>query len=226
MRKQAISTIAAGIAIVALALPAAAKGPMVVEATLSGPGLDEPLSFRDKPQPPGGGGGEAEQFRLLADQSGVYDAIYSEGGVTAREPKGDLGPRHTVRWTMAFVAGEDGAIDPLGTIRMHLYPYADGGPVSFVPEQTYAGLEGEGMTVRPGWQHASPVLVENLQAWGLPTLRALTPPPAPGREPASDPTRSPATGSQIPWLLLVVVAAGLGAAGVLNAALRRTTART
>lgn len=181
--------------------PASAKGPVVVEATITGPGIEAPIVLTDPDGPVGlNNTADARRLGLLAEQTGIYDRIFGSEGVTAREPTGELGERFTIIWTLAMPGVEGGA--PRVFVS-DLYPYADGGPVSFTHA---AGFEMAGITAEEGWHHAPPALVENLEAWGLPG-RAES---APSNQASDEIAVTPA---DIPWpwlvpiVLLVAVAA-------------------
>jgi hypothetical protein len=193
-----------------------AKGPILTEATIAGPGLDEPLRFEDRYGPKGRDAHEAaERTQLLAEQTLVYDVMYEDERVTSREPKGRLGPVFTITWTASWVSGVDGVMEEIGRFESHLYPYADGGPVMFTPR----GGIGESrpvMIIGPAWSHASPALLENLHEWGLPTMEDLAPPP---RE---APIRTVAPPSR--WSILVLMAAVLAATAAVAFRLRRRAA--
>jgi hypothetical protein len=101
------------IAAVALALPgvALAKGP--AKATLSGPGLEEPVQL----------GGYGPLPRLL-DLSGLTTAFGTTGLdlLLPTRPPGELGPRYTLTWELHGSA-----------VRQEVYPYAKPRPVTYTP---------------------------------------------------------------------------------------------
>jgi len=207
------------VALLLIGHPALAKGPLMVDAEISGPGLVEPLSLRDHFGPGGTGTErfeEAERFRLLAEQSKVYEGLYSDR--VGPRPPGELGPRYTIRWSAGFVAGPTGTVDRLGRVTTYLYPYAEAGPVTLIPAQEIAGMQ-----IQRGWHAAVGSLVDDLEAWGLPTLEEIAP-PQPVRDPARDSARSVPASEPAPWLLVVVIIAGLGAALVAGLALKRDPA--
>jgi hypothetical protein len=156
--------------VLAAVAPAAAKG-VIAEANISGPG-------------PGGrgsasGGGmkiEAPAADTMWELSGaswmkVREDSVSELGLAPA----DLGPRYLVTYRYDFGPGRE---DDL--IRQELYPYADGGPVTFTPPGQV--LTGEGMApIGSGWFQADPGFFEFLVEEGLPDTKPLAavsqPPP-------------------------------------------------
>lgn len=136
MRKLVLATACSLVALVGVATPAHAKGPML--AVLEAPGA-EPIVLRH-------GGSAADPFYELQDQVGFWTAMSptmgSDGGTIVVTPTGDLGPMLRLRWD-----DPDATAAALGTRARHggpnlvqeLYPWAAGGPVGFVPagQQTY-----------------------------------------------------------------------------------------
>ena len=118
----------------ALAVPAAAlaKGPS--EGSISGPAFSKTVKVLND----GGGGSPGDN---LTQASGFFPAAFGQSPdpMLPRKPAGRLGPVYTVTWT---VPGN-------GThrIRQELYPYAQGGAVSY----TKAGQPIFGATARGGW---------------------------------------------------------------------------
>jgi hypothetical protein len=214
-----------GLVVALTPIPASAKGPMVVEATITGPGLKRPVTFSH-----GTGDGapsESKRMQLFAEQAGVHQRILfgEDGSVDTREPSGELGPRFTVTWAVAFAGIY--RLDP-AEFDSSLYPYAEGGPVLYTAETKLdfgeRGETGGLFHVDAGWQHGPLALVDNLQAWGIPPLDELiTAPPARDRAPARARATAPAAapGSQIPWLLIGVIAAGSLVAAFARSALRK-----
>jgi hypothetical protein len=77
----------------------------------------------------------------------------------AGRPKGDLGPKHTITYT---VPTPNKAIDE---IKQDIYPYAKDGPVTY----TEPGQKIFDMTTRGGWFQGTPQLKETLVVAGLPS---------------------------------------------------------
>jgi hypothetical protein len=74
-------------------------------------------------------------------------------------PKGDLGPKYTITYT---VPGPNNELDKL---RQDVYPYAPNGPVAYMaPGQKFFGTE----QTRGGWFQAGPELKKTLVSAGLP----------------------------------------------------------
>jgi hypothetical protein len=140
------------IAVVALVLPAtaSAKGPS--EATISGPGLESPLSFS------GGGEGGNTPLGILVMEGGFFPQMFgqSPNPLLSSQPDG-LGQRYSVVYT---VPGGDST----STVRQDLYPYAKGGPVTYMePGQHFWNEATKG-----GWYRGSSQLRAMLVKAGLP----------------------------------------------------------
>lgn len=140
----------------ALVLPAAALGKGPSEAMVSGPGDGGGISF-------GGNGGPPDSGPLgaLAEQSGLYPAVFAQepDPMLGARPKGDLGPRYTITWTVPGPNNE--------TWKLHqdVYPYATPAPVTYMePGQTVYGQKTRG-----GWFQADAALKQTLVDAGLPS---------------------------------------------------------
>jgi len=141
-------------AVTALALPtvALAKGPS--GAKIDGPGTGGGLKFS--------GDGESGGTRLgtLTEQAGFFPAMFGQtpDPMQKDRPKGDLGPKYTITWTLP---GPDGKTDRL---QQDVYPYA-------TPPVTYLrpGLEFFGdMKTHGGWFRSEEGLKQTLVSAGLP----------------------------------------------------------
>ena len=121
--------IAVAAATVALALPAtaAAKGPSA--ASISGPGLSSPIAFR------GDEGGDYGNLGVLVQQGGFFPQAFTQSpDPTLRAAPQRLGSRYTVVYTVPNGTTQS------DTLRQDLYPYAVGGPVSYMaPGQQFWG---------------------------------------------------------------------------------------
>ncbi|MDQ3957578.1 MAG: hypothetical protein M3273_04565 [Actinomycetota bacterium] len=212
-RTKWIVSVVAGLAVVAVTAPAAyAKIDLQIEeATVTGPGLDEPLVLKG-----GGPLSRAGAATLLSDATRLSDALmhalepsmfgsglYDE----APDPGADLGPRYVVTWRARI-----GTHSRPGGFRyervvyvQHVYPYAPDEARIYTP----AGQRLLGKTnPEGGWFSGPSVMVENLQGYGLPTERELAPASA----------KAPATKSSswmpLSALLAAVAVAILGAASI------------
>lgn len=143
------------LALAALLLPAAAlaKGPS--EAKIEGPGLDRAVVVK--------GGGESPGAPLgdLTEAAGFFPAVFNQqpDPMLATRPKGDLGPKYTITY------GVPGPNNDFSTVRQDLYPYAEGGPVTYMrPGQPIFETE----RTRGGWYRASSALTDTLIDAGLP----------------------------------------------------------
>ena len=147
------------LALAALALPAAALGKGPSEAVINGPG--------------GGGGGGDITFTgccandtptmMLAERAGFFPAVFSQtpDPMLDSRPKGDLGPKYTVTYTVPGPSNETWKIE------QDLYPYAASGPVTYMkPGQKIFEVPGG---TRGGWFQGTTQLKETLVAAGLPS---------------------------------------------------------
>jgi hypothetical protein len=147
------------LSVAALALPAAALGKGPSEAALNGPGGGDGggggITF--------GGDGESGGTPLgdLTQQAGFFAATFGQepDPMLAARPKGKLGPKYTITYT---VPGPNNELDE---IRQDVYPYAETGPVTYTePGQKFFGTEQS----RGGWFQADSRLRQTLVAAGLP----------------------------------------------------------
>jgi hypothetical protein len=145
------------LAIAALALPTAAvaKGPS--GASIDGPGSGGGINIS--------GDGESGGTPLgdLAQYGGFFAAAFGQepDPMLASRPKGDLGPKYTITYT---VPGPNNELDKL---KQDVYPYAPGGPITYMePGQKFFGTE----KTRGGWFKAAPFLKDTLVEAGLPKV--------------------------------------------------------
>jgi hypothetical protein len=144
------------LAIAALALPAAALGKGPSGASIDGPGGGGGITFN--------GDGESGGTPLgnLADQAGFFPAVFARqpDPMLDARPKGDLGPRYTITYTVP------GPNNETWKIQQDVYPYAKSGPVTYMkPGQTVFQIVGG---TRGGWFQADSRLKETLVAAGVP----------------------------------------------------------
>jgi hypothetical protein len=184
------------LACAALVAPAAAHSKGASEAKIEGDGLEGgAITLKS------GGGGDpsaGSQLGRLAEGSGFYAAAFgqSPNPMEPGRPAGDLGPKYTVTYTMP------GPNNELDELRQEIYPYADGGAVTYMPpaQEFFGNMKTRGGWFR-GYADLKPLLVE----LGVP---------------ASPPTASPGSGYEVSWPtagLVVALVAALGAALVLIA---------
>lgn len=136
-----------------LAAPAQAKGPD--RATLTGPGLAQPLIFTY--------GADAKvSLGLLSQKGGFWVQAFgaaagvNQGKVLAAKPKGSLGPRYVVVYRVPR------SPEASSLVRQELYPYA-AKPVSHMAKQRLWTR-----TVPGGWYQLGSGLKEALIKAGLP----------------------------------------------------------
>jgi hypothetical protein len=145
------------LAIVALTVPTAAiaKGPS--GASIDGPGSGGGINIT--------GDGESGGTPLgdLTQYGGFFAATFGQepDPMLATRPKGDLGPKYTITYT---VPGPNNELDKL---KQDIYPYAPGGPVTYMePGQKFFGTE----ETRGGWFKAAPLVKDTLVEAGLPAV--------------------------------------------------------
>lgn len=156
--------VALSIAAFVLPAPALGKGPS--EAAIDIPG-GPAIRFT--------GYGESSGTSLgdLTQQAGFFEAAFGQepSPMLPSRPKGNLGPRYTITYT---VPAGSGVAD---RIRQSLYPYAATGPVTYMqPGQKLFGEETPG-----GWFQADRQLKQLLVATGLPARAPEAKPPSHGR---------------------------------------------
>jgi hypothetical protein len=143
------------VAAMSLALPARAK----VEGTafVSGPGLPGGGAGA------GGGSGDGGSIKMDGSDGGGYpmmSGLVDSERFPTQKPKGELGPRYTVRFVTSIPRGQPDVIQ-------HLYPFANGGPVLYTaPGQEWIG--GADGTASPGWYRPAGDLMQELWDRGLP----------------------------------------------------------
>jgi len=135
---------------------AAAKGPS--EAKITGPGLNSALTIKGV-----GEGDTSTDLGLLVNDAGFFPQAFGQSpSPMLRAQPPNLGPRYTVTYT---VPGST-----TSTLEQELYPYASGGPASFMrPGQKFWDTQS---TVG-GWYRGTPQLKSMLIRAGLPA----SPPP-------------------------------------------------
>ncbi|HET8617739.1 MAG TPA: hypothetical protein VFM27_02210 [Acidimicrobiales bacterium] len=226
MRVTAALACAVGL-VVALAAPAAAKGPTGLTVTYPGGGeVDVDLTQGGTEEDRAGPGS-------LVEDMGLWTVLGSGAGVpvlAASPPDGlaedGLGPRYTVTWTM--YDGQDGF-----ELVQYLYPDAPGGAVVHSPGGQPA--EPYAPVTAGGWLRATGDPAARLAALGVDLgvdLDAPRPAPAPDLAPAPDPARAAAPdpapdragggpGVAVPLAALAAVAAAAGVAAAVRIRGRR-----
>jgi len=142
-------------AVVFSVLAPAALGKGASEATITGPGLGEPITLAGEGDPNG------QLLGAIADKAGFFAAVFSQvpDPMLDERPAGQLGPKYVVEYVMP------GPNDEVDTLVQELYPYARPSLVSYVePGQPFWTTE----QTRGGWFVASPELKELLVTAGLP----------------------------------------------------------
>ena len=133
------------LALAVLTMPSQALGKGPSAATMEGPGGGGGITFSgDEGSGPLGN---------LTQQSGWFAAVFGQepNPMLATRPKGDLGPRYTVTYTVPT------DMNRTVTIRQDIYPYASPGPVTYLAP----GQPIFDMNTRGGWFQAGPVGVSS-----------------------------------------------------------------
>ncbi len=141
-------------AVVALLLPATAgaKGPS--KASITGPGLSTPLAIDGY-----GEGDSSTPLGLLVSEGGFFPQVFGQSpNPLLRATPGRLGSKYVVSYTVPGPETSD-------TLRQDLYPYAVGGPVTYMPSKQE--FWGNQMTLG-GWYRGTVMLRTKLVAAGLP----------------------------------------------------------
>ena len=140
------------LALAALALPATALGKGASEARITGPGLAKAIVITGEET-------EGSPIMDLADAAGFFPAAFgqSPNPMTSTAPKGTLGPKYLVEYT---VPGPNGGNQ---IIRQDAYPYAKPYSVTYMK----AGQAIFDMKTKGGW-FTDTRLKEILVSHGLP----------------------------------------------------------
>jgi hypothetical protein len=149
MKRLIVALVALGALVVAGT--AAAKGPS--EAKITGPGLSSALTIKGV-----GEGDTSTDLGLLVNDAGFFPQTFGQSpSPLLRAQPQNLGPRYTVTYT---VPGPT-----TSTLEQELYPYASGGPASFMrPGQKFWDTQ----TTVGGWYRGTPQLKAMLVRSGLP----------------------------------------------------------
>jgi hypothetical protein len=208
----------AALAALLLAIPTAAQAKGATAATISGGGPGGlpggPITLKGNGEP-----GSSTDLGMLAQGSGLYTVVFDDNpnAVLKAAPTDRLGPRYTITW--AFPDPEGGKDRK---VIQHVYPYAAGGPVAFMPP----GQPVLDMTTRGGWYQGFDGFRAQLIELGLPNRKPLASAPKPA--PAT-PQPTPAATSSPPapaWpRIAAVVAVLLALAAGTALTVRRRTAR-
>jgi hypothetical protein len=196
MKPRALAV--AALAALLLLVPTAAHAKGATAATIDGGGPGGlpggPITLKGDGEP-----GSGTDLGMLAEGAGVFAVMFEgEPGRLDAAPTDRLGPRYTITWTFA---------DDLGKarqVRQHVYPYAAGGPVTFMPPgQPVFDTETTG-----GWYQGFDGLRAQLIDLGLPNRDPLTPAAPAAKAPSPSPA-SPQPSPAPAWPGLAVIAAGV-----------------
>jgi hypothetical protein len=152
MKRLSLLVAALGAALLIPTL-ATAKGPD--RASITGPGLREPVTIE------GNGEDGSSSLGVLATEGGFFSQMFGATGygVLRARPRLGLGPRYLVTYRVP------GGNEAASTVQQDLYPYAARGPVTYMARgQTFWGTQ---RTVG-GWVRGTPGLKEMLVHAGLP----------------------------------------------------------
>lgn len=154
--RRTIQLLATLTLILIAAVPALGKG--ISSATVTGPGIDEPIDLLDFPDH------DLETRDLmvkLIEQTGLW---YATPALERIDPPGRLGEPLTIAWVNM---GPPALSEEERTIRQVIYLHTEDGPVIHTPEGQPT-LDGWGGEVT-GWFRAPAELEESLHALGVPT---------------------------------------------------------
>lgn len=176
--------------LILIAVPALAKGPS--SATVTGPGIDEPIELIDY-----GDLGQRDSVVALMRMTGVWYGNMGLEETTELSPDVELGAAYILTWVSEANPGDPN--DDF-TIQQTLYPHALGGPVVHTPAQP--ALDDESLTL--GWRNVPVAFNDTLRQLGVPI----------------DPVDETASGNQLKAAAVVVLAIALAAARLVNSRLR------
>jgi hypothetical protein len=171
------------LSVAVLALPGVALGKGPSEAVVNGPGTGGGLTIT-------GGEGDGSALSNLSMEAGFFAGAFTQepSPMLPARPKGDLGPKFTVTYTVP-----DGEGAP-STITQDVYPYAKPLPVTYMaPGQPIFGEQTAG-----GWYPATSALKDVLVTAGLPAKPIVSPQPVTAPAPAPD-------GRSVPTAAVVLV---------------------
>ena len=186
LRKTAV-TLGTIACLILVAGPAGAKG--ISEARFSGPGL-----------PPGG----------ITITHGSYENLMQTGLLDLKSPtlsiydmtRRDLGPAYQARYRMDYA--------PRHQLRQVVYPYANGGPVTFTPPGQHLGQDYE--SFQGGWYLAPTALLPFLVKNGFPEEAPGTKPERKVEVATAGLATGAESGSSDGWIWVVVGAVVVGLA--------------
>lgn len=166
IRRICMVAATAGLAVLMMAGPAAAKG--ADQATITGPGISAPIVVGGDGEP-----GSTEGLGQLGDASGLFVAMFgpaSNGAMalSSTAPTGALGPRYELTYRVP------GANPMPDRLKQDAYPLAAGGPVTFTP----AGQPVLGTKTTGGWYRAPETFRPLLTSLGVPGLTAAATAPS------------------------------------------------
>ncbi len=220
IRRMCVVVAVAGLAVLMMAGPAAAKG--ADQATITGPGISTPIVVGGDGEPGSNGG-----LGQLGDASGLFVAMFgpeSSGAMAlaSTAPTGPLGPRYELTYRVP------GANPKPDTLKQDAYPLAAGGPVTFTP----AGQPVLGTTTTGGWYHAPDTFRPLLTSLGVPGLStAATTPSRPQPTSLANPANAAnaadasavAPAHRTRWLVIAAGVIGMCVAVIAVALLRRSS---
>ena len=134
-------------------IPALAKGP--TSATVTGPGIDDPIELFDYHTP------FTDAHTALIRLTGLWYGNVGLEGTSELPPEVELGPAYTLTWL-----NEANPADPSDDygIRQIIYPHAEGAPVIHTPKQP--ALDDGSLTL--GWRTVPAELMDTLRQLGVP----------------------------------------------------------
>jgi hypothetical protein len=186
VRRILLVGVVAVLAPLTLVAPAEAKGPQAI--VISGPGIESTrITYANA----------RDAYSTILDHAFPWPGTHIPA-LQGKPPLDELGPMYVVTYRMPPSHA------PTGKVQQSIYPFADGGPVTFTPP----GQQMLGMRVNGGWHQESSVLTEAMRDLGAdPHAPGTLPAIVPAAQAATDPADSE---SAWPW-----IAAGAAGVGVL-----------
>ncbi len=191
MRKSLFVTLLA-LCLIAIAAPGWAKVEATPQdATMIGPGIDEPIDL------------DGNAARSLLEKTNGYEALYGAYISSDPAPAGELGPRYTISYQVGVLDHAAPNKTETTTFTQYMYPFAEGGPMLFVPEGQKLPIDGA-PEMTSGWASISDFAMEHLRFYGLPKRADVFPA-------ASTATGAATQASTIPYMWILLGALVLGA---------------
>lgn len=139
--------------------PAHAKGLMLQELTVTGPGLEQPLEldWRDS---------FVRRTRSAGSNAAIRGLFRQSHGF--RPDFGLLGARYELTYRFGGIPGLELFDGESFAVRQFLYPYAPGGPIAYTPDQQVDWPHNFAPGFGPDWEQFPVRFLDRLEGHGLP----------------------------------------------------------